>query len=50
MLSPAQVTIGTKHTHNAPDTPLNKNSYQEKGGEIVDDEVDDYQEKRWRDR
>ena len=43
MLSPEQVTIGTKHTHNATDTTLNKNCYQEKGGEIVEDEVDDYQ-------
>ena len=39
--SPAQVNIGTKHTHNTTDTPFNKNNNQEKGGEIVDYEVGD---------
>ena len=41
----AQVTIGAKHTHNTTDTPFNKNYDQEKGGEIFDAKVDDYQEK-----
>ena len=43
--SPTQVTIGAKHTHNTTDTPFNKNYDQEKGGEIFDAKVDDYQEK-----
>ena len=40
---PVQVTIGTNNTKNNMDNTFNKNCYQEKGGEIVDDEVDDYQ-------
>ena len=43
MLAPAQVTIETKHTQNTTDTPLNNNFYQEKVGDIVDDEIYDYQ-------
>ena len=36
-----QVTIRDNHTKNTMDTPFNKNCDKEKGGEIVDDEVDD---------
>ena len=43
--APTQVTIGDKHKRNNTDTLFNKNFYQGKGGEIVDDEVDDDQEK-----
>ena len=43
--SPTKVTIGSKHTNNTTDTPFNKNLDQEKGGEIVDDEVDYDKEK-----
>ena len=42
---PTQVTIDAKHTQNNTDTTFNKNRNREKGGEIVDDEVDDDQEK-----
>ena len=42
---PTQVTIVSKHKHNTTDTPFNKNLDQEKGGEIVDDEVDYDKEK-----
>ena len=43
--SPTQVTIVSKHKNNTTDTPFNKNLDQEKGGEIVDDEVDYDKEK-----
>ena len=38
--SPAQVTIGNKNTQLSTDIPFNKNFNQEKGGNIVDEEVD----------
>ena len=42
---PTKVIIDIKHTHNNTDKPFNNNYDQEKGGEIVDDEVDDDKEK-----
>ena len=39
----SQVTIGDKNTQNTKDATLNKNCDQEKGIEIVDDDVDDDQ-------
>ena len=45
MAAPAQVTLGTKHTQNTTDTPSKNNFDKEECGEIVDDEVDDDQDK-----
>ena len=42
---PAQVNIGAKHKQNTTGTPFNNNYYQEKVGDIVDDEVDSNKEK-----
>ena len=39
----SKITIGDKNTQNTKDAPLNKNCDQEKGIDIVDDNVDDYQ-------
>ena len=43
--SPTQFTIGAKHTHISTNKTFNNNCDKEKGGEIVDDEVDDDKEK-----
>ena len=39
--SPIEVTIGANHTQLSTDTTFNNNYDKEKGGYIVDDEIDD---------
>ena len=43
--SPTQVTIDAKHTYNTIDTPFYTNCDKGKDVEIVDDKVNDYQDK-----
>ena len=43
--SPTQVIINANNTHNTTDKPFNNNCCQVKGVYIVDDKVDDDQEK-----